>query len=244
MLNYGRSFFYVRDSDVNRLFIDVDSRIQLSDPAEEYLLLAPHPREQTFLDNGQIYSGMLAAEQGASDIIFIADQPNNRAIVSRRYDVPGQPDNYRRQVGASPYSGPLHNPPEHVAGVELYDYADIRGAADAGRKMVATVEYTLHGRNVLIEFPVRVLNMNPAPAVKGKQWQIASPMVPVFIGSGDPDQRIRPGYLAFGRLGANVAVSMVYIIDAWVPRQTQDFSASLNQVSTVRLFAMGSDPIV
>lgn len=242
VLNYGRAFFYAKSSAYNRLFIEIDSRISLTDASgtEEYHLLAPHPREQTFKDDGKIYSGMLEAEQGASFITFIVDQVNNKSVISRRYDVPGQPEHYKHAVDVSPYEGPLHNPPVEVDADDLPDFAAILAAMDAGKKIVATVEYFLHGKNVRIEFPVRVLNTNPDPnAPVGKQWQVASPVCPVYLPSNDPvGQGLRPGYIAFGRVGANVNVSIVFIANVHSPRPSQDYSVPGNQIATVRLGAI------
>lgn len=241
MLDYTRSFFYVRDDiSTNRLFIEVDSRLTLTHPDEEYLLLAPHPRERTWQDDGDVYGPVLAAAQGASFITFMIDQSRNRSVILRHCDVPTVwPESTKLSVGASPYTGSLHNPPEEVEADELFSYEDIQAAADANRKMVATVEYTLHGRGINIEFPVRVLNMNPDPfAPVGRQWQVASPQVPVFIESSMPEQRIRPGYIAFGRLGSDVQTSFNYIGNTAIPRQTFDYSYALTQVATTRMFAL------
>lgn len=240
VLNYGKAFYHVKQSSINKLFIEVDSRLTLTNPNEEYMLLAPHPRERTWQDDGDVYGPVLAAAQGASFITFMIDQAQDKSVILRYCDTPNiWPDSTKLATGSSPYNGPLHNPPEEVDADELFSYADIQAAADANRKMVATVEYTLHGRGVKIEFPVRVLNINPDPlAPVGKQWQIASPQVPVFIESSLPHLRIRPGYVAFGRLGTGVQVSFNYIGDSSTPRPTFDYSYTLTQVATTRMFAL------
>ncbi len=238
VLDYRNAFFYAKDSTTNKLFIEVDSRTFVD--ADEYFLLAPHPREQTFFDNGQIYSGMLSAAQGASFITFMIDRTNTKAYTSRRFDYsPASSLADQQSSGASPYGGVLHNPPPEIEATEIMTTPELLAAVDAGKKLVAKVSYTLLGKSIVIEFPIRGVNINAASGQpEGKQWQTISPTVPVFIESSDVSQRLRPGFLAFGRLGPSVSVSMVYLSPTFTPRASQDFSNTLNQTASVQVFAL------
>lgn len=238
ILDYRKAHFYVASSAINHLFIQVDGRTRTG--GLEYLALAPHPRETTFMDDGDIFGPVLASEKGASFITFLIDQPANRAVVSRRCDYsPGQPENFKLQVGASPYSGSLTNPPQEVTGDMLPDTMSLFAAIADGRRLVAVVEYVLQGVTNRIEFPVRGVNINPNEAAgDGRQWQVISPEVGVVIESRDPAQRLRPGYVAFGRVGPSVSVSLLYIADVASPRSSQDFSHTVTQTASVELFAL------
>jgi len=243
-LDYGRAFFLPSlNNGANNLFIAIESRMRIS-TGEEYWLLAPHPRETTFNDDGRIFKDMLDLEQGASDIIFIIRKGGDGTVIERRYDVPGQPANYLHSQGSSPYGKALHYEPRQApawALREMMSYSDIYDAARRGAVLFATSQYvTTDGTNditITLDYPVKVLNLNAgaSTAPVGKQWQLASPPVPFWLpGQQTPSLSIRHGYLAVGEFGADL--QFVYLCEVTAPRPSQDYSCAINFPGSTRIF--------
>lgn len=186
ILDYGNAFFFAGESDVNRLFIDIEGRLRTSDGdnQSEYYLLYPHPREHTWRDDGAIYKDMIA-RNGASSIAFIIEKGGS-AIISRRYQrVPlmfGAP----HQCADSPYKDAVsYDPPVAADLEEISDLVGILDAAEAGARIFGMVEYEVDGISAKIDFPVRVMNINPethdGTAEPGKRWQVASSRIPIRV---------------------------------------------------------------
>lgn len=242
-LDYGRVFYLPSlNNGVNNLFIAIESRMRLS-TGEEYWLLAPHPRETTFLDDGRVYQEMLDQEQGASEIIFMIRKGGDGSVIERRYDVPGQPPEYLHSQGPSPYGKALHYEPRKApawAMRELTTFEDIMEAVRGGSVLFASSEYeTTDGANpitVTIDYPVKVLNINTdAAAPAGKQWQIASPRVPLWVpNAANPYMSIRHGTLAASNFGADL--QFVYLCEVTTPRPSQDYSCAVNFPGSTRIF--------
>lgn len=239
LLDYGRAFYYVPEATFNHLFIDVESRMTLSGAAGdyEYLLLAQHPREKTWKNNGLVYSDIIASAEGASFITFLIDQENNSGVISRRFDYPFQPATAKQQCGPSPYEGssrpPASVPTQRVKYVEGFEH--ILAAAEAAHRLVGVFKYTVNGTNVRVEFPVKVMNINPQPQGTRTLWQAASALVPLYVPGGDLCESLRNGYIAFNTIGA-AEVSAVYLCDVTLPRDSQDYTCTVNYTGSIELY--------
>ena len=244
ILDFGHSFYFPASSSVNHLFIEIESRTKLS-TGEEYILLAPHPREMTFRNDGRIYQDMIVASNGASEITFMLSTSGHESIIERRYDDPNQPASVLHTCAPSPYGQELLYQPKQVSLLfELISSADILHAARNGKKILALAEYEVDGVQVKIDFPVKVLNVNPEATVPdssvpvGSQWQAASARLAILLpGGGDLCSRIHSGYLAFSDF--NTELQFVYLCESSDPRLTQDFSCVQNFRGSVRLFRAG-----
>lgn len=243
LLSYGQAFmFFPFSESANRPYMRIESRMLLTGAHgnREYQMLARHPRETTFADDGGIYSTMLSLESGASFITFMMDPATSEMVIARRYDSPGQPPQYLQQCGTNPYTGGVGYEAKKISSLdlrEIFGFQELFAAASSQNKIIATVEYNVSGVSVYVEFPVDVININPDDnALEGKKWQIASSQIPFFHPGSDYCHSIKTGYVAFGRLGANKTASFVYLCEVSSPRETQDFSCSQNYTSTIRVF--------
>lgn len=249
IFDYSRAVYFAPNSAVNRLYIRVKSRVNITWPGKtrEYWLAAQHPRENTFQDDGHIYDTMIANDgNGASFITFLFDQAAGEAIISRRYDNPGQPEIYKHQLSGT-YAGPLVAPPQNIPASELREllnFTDVLAAATAGDPMFAVIEYSFNPTNtVRIEAPIEVLNINPLTKTQavqeGKEWQIVTEQIPIYVPSAGSDDimRTRVGYAAFSRVGPSVQVCFVYIGNLSSPRETQDYALTQNYNCSTKLYA-------
>lgn len=240
ILDYGNAFFFAGESDVNRLFIDIEGRLRVDDGSKksEYYLLYPHPREYTWRDDGAIYKDMIAAN-GASVITFIIEK-NGSAVMSRRYQrVPlmfGAP----HQCAESPYKDAVSYEPATAQGLEeITDLDGILEAASAGDRIVGLVEYEVEGVTAQIDFPVRVMNINPethaGDVEDGKQWQVASSRVPIWVGGEDECEGIRNGHVAFGDFKGDLQFVYQCGGDGWLS-SASDLTCTVNFPGTARIF--------
>lgn len=236
VLDFGRAFYRPEQSSPNRLYIEVESRMKLDD--EQYLLLAPHPREQVFQNDGRAYSSVLEEAAGASEIIFMLTPSGRNSVVTRRYDVPGQPPEHLHAVFDTPYGRlGVELPRVRSDGIsEITSHDMLLGAVTRGHQILAIVSYVAGGRSVSIDFPVKVLNINPTPATPAQQWQIASGRIPLYVPNTiDPPKSITNGNVAFSTIGS-ATLQLVYLCEVAVPRPTQDYACAINLSGTVQLY--------
>lgn len=231
LLDFGRAYYRADPGTGNNLFIETESRTKLS-TGDEYLLLAPHPREQTFRNNGNVYTSMLATD-GPSFITVMIETHGNPTIVERRYAKPGQPDEYKYSCGATEPRTLRLAPKKLDYATEITDTASLRGAGAAGKKLTALITYDVDGVSVSTDFPVRVLNNNPDESAQhGQEWQIASSRIPVYVPEAGGCASLRSGYVAFG--GFKTTLQFVYLCEN---KDVQDFACTVNREGEVRLFA-------
>lgn len=231
ILDFGRAYYYPRLNEKNNLYIEVESRTRTSS-GMEYVLLASHPRESTFKDNGQIYSSVIQ-EDGASFIIFMMDTQGGQAIIERRYARAGQPEVYKRSCGPSPYGTMAVEPKRLTQFAKIADTPALRSAVAETTKLTAQITYKVDGVEVVTDFPVRVLNINPNPQAKtGQEWQIASSLLPVYVPEAGGCGSLRSGYVAFS--GFSTILQFVYLCDA---DDEHDYACTVNRSGKVRIFA-------
>lgn len=231
LLDFGRAYYLPNSNSTNRLFIEVESRTQLS-TGEEYLLLAPHPREQTFMNNGQVYTSMLTAD-GPSFITFMMETHGGQTITERRYAKAGQPAEYEHGCGVSPYGSMKLSPKQLDGASEITDTASLRRASAAGKKLTALITYNAAGVTVSTDFPVNVLNDNPANSAQpGHEWQIASSQIPVYVPEAGGCGSLRSGYVAFSNF--TTTLQFVYLCDS---QAVQDYACTINRQGHARIFA-------
>lgn len=230
LLDYGEAFHFY-NSTANRLFIQVTGRAKVD--GVEYVALANHPREDTFNRRFDAYSNMIEQSGGASTISFLMASDGS-AVIERRYQSP-QDEYLQHSCRSNPYGKSLVYQPARKWRFlldELHDSADILAAAVRGRKLYAVVSYRLDGRNVTLDFPAALMNINPAEAHPDEQWQLVSERLPLYIG-GDLCEGIREGHAALRRFDGPFDVT-------WLCRQpdgTNDFACSRRIAGRVRIFA-------
>lgn len=231
LLDFGKAYYLPNPNEKNNLFIKVEGRSRLS-TGEEYVLLAPHPREQTFLNDGKVYTSMLSLD-GPSSITFMMEARDGQAIIERRYAKGGQPPNLKHSCTASPY-GPMKTQPTKLRSIsEITDTAALRSAAADGKKLTALIDYEVAGVEVSTDFQVNVLNDNPAgPSQPGREWQIASSPIPVYVPEAGGCGPFRSGYVAFSDF--ETTLQFVYLCEA---QGIQDYACTVNRPGRVRIFA-------
>lgn len=248
IFDYSRAAYFAPNGAGNRLYIKVMSRININWPSgksREYWLVAMHPRENTFQNDGHIYDTMIALEQGASFITFMFDPAAGDGVISRRYDYPTAANAPHRHAFTGTHAGPIATP-SNIPDAELRELMglpDILDACAAMDPMFAVINYSFGGSgpSVRIESPVNVMNINPATrtgsVVEGKEWQLVTENVPVFVPGSDDVQSVRNGYAAFSRVGPSVQVSFCYLGNLSAPRATQDYALSQNYNCSAKLYA-------
>lgn len=244
ILNYGNAFHFY-NSTANRLYIGVTGRARVSTGTNEtsYVLLANHPRENTFDSRLNAYSDMIEKSGGASSISFIMGS-NGSSIIERRYQAP-QPERLQHQCTKNPYGGPPYYAPAEKSRLllsELHSFDDILSSAVRGRKIFGTVTYILNGVRVSLDFPASVLNINPKKVnddgtrpmpETDELWQVVSDRLPVYVGGDTRCGGIREGRVALRQF--NGPFEVVYLCRN--KNGTNDFSCSQKMKGKVRLFA-------
>jgi hypothetical protein len=230
LLDYGNAFHFY-NSTANRLYIGVTGRARVD--GVEYVALANHPREDTFNRQHDAYSNMIEQSGGASTISFLMASDGS-SVIERRYQAPR--DEYtQHSCRSNPYGRSLvYDPPRKWRFLldELHSKADILDAAVRGRKLYAVVTYKLNGRDVTLDFPAALVNINPAEAHADEQWQLVSERLPLYVG-GDLCEGIREGHAALRRFDGPFDVT-------WLCRQpdgTNDFACSRRIAGRARVFA-------
>lgn len=248
VLDYRRAFTFDSSSMVNQLLIEAQSRMTLrsSTGVSRYLLLAPHPRETTFESNHPPYREMLAQSDGSSEVTFIHSLDGHVSIVSRRFERPGSvPKEVLHECRSTNHTN-LKKPRDlrRDQYAPLVNTAQIRAAAQALQPIVGRLDYILgDGNRVTLDFPLRLVNINPLPAVvagaAGKpEWQAVSSQVPLLTGdSADICANTHPAIFAFrGFSGQHAAVQLCEHVRNGV--LTQDFSCPVEVEGTLQLFSL------
>ncbi|HMT42310.1 hypothetical protein [Sphingorhabdus sp.] len=244
ILHYGQAFHFY-NSAVNRLFISVTGRARISSGGKEtsYVLLANHPRENTFDHRVSAYSDMIESSGGASTISFIMGSDGS-SIIERRYESP-QSENLQHQCVRNPYGTPPHFAPASKSRyflTELRSFDAILSSAARGRKIFATVTYKLNNVDVVLDFPALVVNINPKEGNSGiagstpkaaELWQVVSDRIPIYVGGDSLCSGLREGHAALRQFDGPFEV--VYLCRN--ENGVNDFSCSRKINGKVRLFA-------
>lgn len=252
VLDYGNAFFFAPDSTVNRLFIEVTGRMRFEHDGKrkEYHLLYTHPREDTWRDDGLVYDTMIKRSRGPSTISFMLSTDGD-AVISRRYRPLPWKTEFRapaHHCGPSPYLDGNQIFPKELAAdrfAELHNFEDVLNAAKDGAQILGLIAYTADdGTEVEIDFPVRVLNIKPAPKeggeVTGKQWQVASSRIPIYVGKGDGCQNVRYGHVAFGDF--DTKLNFVYLCPTGFLKTSSDYSCTVSYQGHAKLFRRAVAP--
>lgn len=237
-LDYGNAFYHPAQNSANNVYMRVESRMKIEGNGE-YVLLAPHPRETTFANDGQTYNSKLAVD-GPSTIIFMIGSDGLETVLARRYaNAAAQPVEYLHQCTPPPYGSELVYEPATIDRSdyrEIFTTEDLKNATAAGSKLVGIVEYQAAGKDVSIDFPITVLNWNPKPeAPDGQQWQFASPMIPIYVpDAGEGCHQVRNGYVAASNF--ETTLQFVYLCDS-EEMAVQDYACTANFDGRVRVLA-------
>lgn len=244
ILHYGKAFHFY-NSSANRLYIGVTGRARITAGGKEtsYVLLANHPRENTFDNRVSAYSDMIELSGGASTISFIMASDGS-SIIERRYEAP-QTENLQHQCTRNPYGTPPHFAPatksRHLL-TELHSFDDILLSATLGRKIFGTVSYKLNNIEVTLDFPATVVNINPEKGNSGisgpppkadELWQVVSDRTPIYVGGDSLCSGLREGHAALRQFDGPFEVVYLCRNESGV----NDFSCSRKIIGKVRLFA-------
>ena len=244
ILHYGKAFHFY-NSSANRLYIGVTGRARIIAGGNEtsYVLLANHPRENTFDNRVSAYSDMIEPSGGASTISFIMGSDGS-SIIERRYQAP-QPENLQHQCIRNPYGTPPHFAPATKSRyllTELRSFDDILSSAVRGRKIFGTVSYKLNDIDVTLDFPATVVNINPkkgnagipGPPPKAEElWQVVSDRMPIYVGGDSLCSGLREGRAALRQFDGPFEIVYLCRNESGV----NDFSCSRKITGKVRLFA-------
>jgi hypothetical protein len=229
VLDYSRAHYFDGASVRNQLFIAIESRSIVR--GEHYWLLAPHPRETTFRNDGSIFRHVIEDAKGASDVTFVHTRSGAGGAVLRRFDTPAsgvpllQPIKRYTTLPSQPASIPVGQL------LELADTRAILAAARAGKPIIGVVEYQVDGDAVRTDFPVKVLNINPDPFARdmpGHQWQVMSARIVVW-----PGPQLTSGHVAFSAVGTTT----LHFVTLCEQGGRQGDRCAFNRPGSARLYA-------
>ena len=230
ILDYRQARIFDDISSTNRLLIDVNSRMTITQgsTSKQYLLLQNHPREITFTPGLPVYPGVIEDAKGASDITFIYSLDDTTTIIARRYSAAeaARPQDMHecRTSDFSRLTRPAQLKQAELAAVT--NFQQVLAAANSSATVVGTFEYEVNGRRIKLDFPIELINIDPRsrtnPETAAYQnWQAVSPLLPLYVGNAGSDcENVRPGYVAFRNF--NGAHSAVYLCLATVADDLMD----------------------
>lgn len=244
IINYGKSFA-IYNSDINFLSIEISGRMKLHDKRGEknFVLLANHPREYTFDNRLDPYSDMIKASGGASFISFIMGSDGS-SVIERRYQSP-QPQSLQHQCGPNPYGNPgnvRYNEKSNILLYEIKSFAELIWFSARKFKLYAVTSYAIGNKEVRVDFPIKVLNINPSSIKRSEGvnepdrdeiWQAVSSRVPVYVEGNSECESIRAGYIAIRDFKGEVEIN--YLCRG--ANGVNDFTCVSSNFAQTRIFA-------
>jgi hypothetical protein len=204
IIDYRSAYIYEPNSNVNKLFIGVNSRLTVNDSRGErsYLLLKEHPRESTFDPARSPYLETVRDELGASFITFIYGVNIDSVVVSRRYSVITNDNRKYLQECRSGKNFEKNYRDFRPTELKEVDPFEIGLVPQSGVFYVGSFEYQTGGTSVVIDFPISLVNFNPiqSPSIVSSNlfFQVVSTQVPIYLPVNNAEcDSIVPGYLAF-----------------------------------------------
>lgn len=237
ILDYGRAKYFSYKSPINNLYIDIKGRMRIrKDGAETtYLMLAPHPREVTWLHNTRPYSDMIEMSNGASSIGFIMVD-GGRTIITRNFQSAIQRNSLHECI-ASPYGDEKPYEPKKISTdslVEISSKDDLYAAAMKQLPVYSIVSYKIDNVDVRIDFQVDLININPSRSDQGTEWQAVSPSIPVFIGGDLSCGGVRQGVVAVRETSGEL--EFVYLCEGLGEVTNNNFNCTFGTNGFARFF--------
>lgn len=239
LLDCGNAKYFFYKSAINNLYININGRMKLinnrQNDTKTFYLLTPHPREFTWDPNNKPYSPMIEQSGGASWITFIAEK-DGKFVISRRYESPSDLQ-VLHQCMDSPYGNYLPYQPKQLPNdslLELLSTVDVRTAALKQSSMYAVLTYDIDGYQVVLDFPIELVNINPQISDPGQQWQAVSSRIPFYIGGNSSCDGVREGHIAIR--DTLDTFEFVYLCQKSGINNKNDFNCTFETRGVVRIY--------